>query len=87
MNYEHEQRLKRLARFTENGNKTLQSVFKGQNMRFYTYIQNAENVVLEWRYDVIIEGSMLAIKLILNTNCSESYPHVKKQTNLFRYLD
>lgn len=87
MSYEHEQRLKRLARFTENGNKTLQSVFKGQGMRFYTYIQNAENVVLEWRYDVIIEDSMLAIKLIINTNCDKSYPHVKKQTNLFRYLD
>lgn len=87
MSYEHEQRLQRLARFTKNGNKTLQGVSKGQGMRFYTYIQNAENVVLEWRYDVIIEGSMLAIKLIINTIYNESYPHVKKQMNLFRYLD
>lgn len=80
MSYEHEQRLKRLARFTENGNKTLQSVFKGQNMRFYTYIQNAENVVLEWRYDVIIDSGNAFI--VLNIGSFNEKP-----MNLFSFTD
>jgi hypothetical protein len=80
MSYEHEQRLQRLAKFTEDGNKTLQSVSKEQGMRFYTYIQNAENVVLEWRYDVIIDSGN--VSLVLNINS-----FTEKPMNLFSFMD
>ena len=80
MNYEHEQRLQRLARFTKNGNKTLQGVSKGQGMRFYTYIQNAENVVLEWRYDVIIDSGNASIVLNIGS-------FSEKPINLFSFTD
>lgn len=80
MNYEHEQRLQRLARFTKNGNKTLQDVYKEQGMRFYTYIQNAENVVLEWRYDVIIDSGNAFI--VLNIGSFNEKP-----MNLFSFTD
>ena len=80
MSYEHEQRLQRLVRFAENGNKTLQSVSKEHGMIFRTYIQNAENVVLEWRYDVIIDSGNVSIVLNINS-------FTEKPMNLFSFMD
>jgi hypothetical protein len=47
MSYECEQRIKRLANFNKVGNKTSQIEFKSHGMRFFAYIQDAENDALE----------------------------------------
>ena len=56
-------------------------------MQFFAYIQDAENEVLEWRYDVLFEGCNVLIKLIINTNYNQSFAQPEKQMDLFRYLD
>ena len=87
MSYELEQRIDRLARFNSEGNKSLQIDFKHQGMQFFGYIQNAENEVLEWRYNVLFEGSGMQFELIINTNHNQSFTQSEKQMDLFRYLD
>jgi hypothetical protein len=87
MSYELEQRIDRLSRFNIEGNKSLQIDFKQHGMQFFGYIQNAENELLEWRYDVLFEGCNLLIKLIINTNHNQSFTQPEKQMDLFRYLD
>jgi hypothetical protein len=87
MSYECEQRINRLARFNSEGNKSLQIDFKQHGMQFFGYIQNAENEVLEWRYDVLFEDSGMQFKLIINTNHNQSLKQQEKQMDLFRYLD
>lgn len=87
MSYELEQRIDRLSRFNIEGNKSLQIEFKHQEMQFFAYIQDAENEVLEWRYDVLFEGCNVLIKLIINTNYNQSFAQPEKQMDLFRYLD
>lgn len=54
MSYECEQRIKRLANFNKVGNKSSQIEFKSNGMRFFAYIQDAENEVLE----LICEGTL-----------------------------
>ena len=87
MSYELEQRIDRLSRFNIEGNKSLQIDFKQHGMQFFVYIQNAENEVLEWRYDVLFEGSGVQFELIINTNHNQSFTQPEKQMDLFRYLD
>ena len=87
MSYECEQRIKRLADFNRVGNKSLQIEFKHQGMQFFAYVQDAENEVLEWRYDVLFEGFLVQFELIINTNHNQSFTQSKKQMDLFRYLD
>lgn len=87
MSYELEQRIDRLSRFNIEGNKSLQIEFKHQEMQFFGYIQNAENEVLEWRYDVLFEDFGIRLKLIINTNHNQSFTQPEKQMDLFRYLD
>lgn len=87
MSYECEQRINRLARFNSEGNKSLQIDYKQHGMQFFVYIQNAENEVLEWRYDVLFEGSGMQFKLIINTNHNQRFVQPEKQVDLFRYLD
>lgn len=87
MSYELEQRIDRLSRFNIEGNKSLQIEFKHQEMQFFGYIQNAENEVLEWRYDVLFEGCNVLLKLIINTNYNQSFTQPEKQMDLFKYLD
>ena len=87
MSYELEQRIDRLSRFNIEGNKSLQIDFKHQEMQFFGYIQNAENELLEWRYDVLFVGSEVQFELIINTNHNQSFTQSEKQMDLFRYLD
>ena len=87
MSYECEQRINRLARFNSEGNKSLQIDFKQHEMQFFGYIQNAENELLEWRYDVLFVGSEVQFELIINTNHNKSFTQSEKQMDLFRYLD
>ena len=56
-------------------------------MQFFGYIQNAENELLEWRYDVLFVGSEVQFELIINTNHNQSFTQSEKQMDLFRYLD
>jgi hypothetical protein len=87
MSYECEQRIKRLANFNKVGNKTSQIEFKSNGMRFFAYVQDAENEVLEWRYDVKSEGYNVHIELMLNTSQDAILKKVFVQTDLSSYLD
>ncbi len=78
MSYECEQRIKRLANFNRVGNKTSQIEFKSNGMQFFAYIQDAENEVLELRYEFIIDDDLGIFKgAILNSifieTCLPSY--------------
>jgi len=87
MSYECEQRIKRLANFNKVGNKSSQIDFKSHGMQFFAYIQDAENEVLEWRYNVKFEGYNVHIELMLNTSQDAILKKVLMQTDLFSYLD
>lgn len=59
MSYECEQRIKRLANFNKVGNKSSQIEFKSNGMRFFAYIQDAENDALELICEDIFRGAIL----------------------------
>lgn len=74
MSYECEQRIKRLANFNRVGLKSSQIEFKSNGMRFFAYIQDAENEVLELRYEFIIDDDLGIFKgAILNSLFIETY--------------
>ena len=66
-NYEHEARLDRIVNFSFD-KRYLQSRFKQNNMEFYSAISNAENELLEWRYEAILDKEFnTSIVLVLKT--------------------
>jgi hypothetical protein len=67
MSYECEQRIKRLANFNKVGNKSSQIEFKSNGMRFFAYIQDAENEALELICEDTFQGA------ILNSAHDENY--------------
>ena len=91
MSYEHEARLARLANFAFD-RRTPVLRFRENNIIFYSALSNAENELLEWRYEAILDSNFNTriIVLIIKT-ANEPIKIVneifEQKMNLFNYLD
>ena len=67
MSYEHESRLNRIVNFAFD-KRTPVVRFRENNLIFYSAISNAENELLEWRYEAILDKEFnTSIVLVLKT--------------------
>ena len=67
MSYEHESRLNRIIKFSFD-KRTPVVRFRENNLIFYSAISNAENELLEWRYEAILDKEFnTSIVLVLKT--------------------
>ena len=67
MSYEHEARLNRIVNFTFD-KRTPVVRFRENNLIFYSALSNAENELLEWRYEAILDKELnTSIVLVLKT--------------------
>ena len=91
MSYEHEARLNRIVNFSFD-RRTPVVRFKENNIEFYSGISNAENELLEWRYEAILDSNFntrivtLVIKTV-NKPMKIVNEIFEQKMNLFNYLD
>ena len=90
MSYEEEARLNRIVNFCFD-RRTPVMRFRENNIIFYSMISNAENELLEWRYEAILDKDFYStIVLVLKTTkepAKQVNEIVEQRINLFNYLD